>query len=191
MRKLPVRALLVFCLFLLSAIGYLDRTNLSIAGPQIMRDYGLNDIRLGWMMSAFLLGYAGSQILAGWAAIRLGPRRALALGALWWAVFTLSTALVPAGLPSALGVLLAVRFGLGVGEAIIYPASNQFVARWIPTGERGRVNGVIFAGVGAGAGLTPPLLTQIITTYGWRAAFWFSAVLGVLAGIVWFRIARD
>jgi MFS transporter, ACS family, glucarate transporter len=191
MRKPPVRAILVFCLFLLSAIGYLDRTNLSIAGPQIMREYGLNNIRLGWMMSAFLLGYAGSQILAGWAAIRLGPRRALAFGALWWAVFTTATALVPASLPGSLGVLIAVRFGLGVGEAIIYPASNQFVARWIPKSERGRVNGVIFAGVGAGAGLTPPLLTGIIATYGWRAAFWFSAVLGVVAGIVWFRIARD
>ena len=88
MGKLPVRAVLVFCLFVLSAIGYLDRTNLSIAGPQIMREYGLNDIRLGWMMSAFLLGYAGSQVFAGYAAVRMGPRRALAAGALWWGVFT-------------------------------------------------------------------------------------------------------
>lgn len=191
MGKLPVRAVLVFCLFVLSAIGYLDRTNLSIAGPQIMREYGLNDIRLGWMMSAFLLGYAGAQLLAGWAAVRLGPRRALAIGALWWGVFTAGTALVPTRLGSALSLLIAIRFALGIGEAIVYPASNQFVAQWIPTGERGRVNGVIFAGVGAGAGLTPPLLTEMIAKYGWRSAFWFSAVLGVLAGLVWFRMARD
>jgi ACS family glucarate transporter-like MFS transporter len=196
MGKLPVRAVLVFCLFVLSAIGYLDRTNLSIAGPQIMREYGLNEIRLGWMMSAFLLGYAGSQVFAGYAAVRLGPRRALAVGALWWGVFTAGTALVPAGLVptslgGALGLLLAVRFALGVGEAIIYPAANQFVARWIPASERGRVNGTIFAGVGAGAGLTPPLLTATIAACGWRSVFWFSAALGVVAGMVWYRIARD
>jgi MFS transporter, ACS family, glucarate transporter len=191
MGKLPMRALLVFWLFLLSAIAFLDRTNISIAGPQISREFGLGNVRLGWVISAFLVGYAASQVLAGWAAVRLGARRALTLGVLWWGAFTLATALVPPGIRGALWVLIAVRCGLGVGEAIIYPASNQFVARWIPVSERGRANGVIFAGVGAGAGLTPPLLVAIIAAHGWRAAFWFSAVLGVIAGMVWFVIARD
>lgn len=53
------------------------------------------------------------------------------------------------------------------------------------------MNGVIFAGVGAGAGLTPPLLVAIIASYGWRAAFWFSAAVGVIAGVIWYFIARD
>lgn len=189
--KLPIRAVLVFWIFLLSAIAFLDRTNVSIAGPQISREYGLSNVRLGWIISAFLVGYAVSQVLAGWAAVRLGPRRALTVGVLWWGGFTLATALVPPQMRGALLVLISVRFALGIGEAIIYPASNQFVVRWIPTRERGTVNGMIFAGVGAGAGLTPPLLVAIIASYGWRAAFWFSAVVGVLAGIIWYLIARD
>lgn len=191
MGKLPMRAGLVFWIFLLSAIAYLDRTNVSIAGPQISREYGLGNVRLGWVFSAFLIGYAASQILAGWVAVRLGPRRALTLGVLWWGAFTLGTALVPPGMRGALWALIAVRFTLGIGEAIIYPASNQFVARWIPEKERGTVNGAIFAGVGAGAGLTPPLLAVIIVGYGWRASFWFSAAIGIVAGIIWYLIARD
>lgn len=191
MGKLPMRAVLVFWLFLLSAIAFLDRTNLSIAGPQISREFGLGNVRLGWVISAFLVGYAAFQVIAGWTAVRLGPRRALTLGVLWWGAFTLGTALVPPGKRGSLWMLIAVRCALGAGEAIIYPASNQFVARWIPVNERGSVNGVIFAGVGAGAGLTPPLLAAIIADYGWRAAFWFSAALGVIAGILWFLIARD
>lgn len=191
MGRLPIRAVLVFCLFLLSAIAFLDRTNISIAGPQISREYGLGNVRLGWVISAFLVGYAAFQVLAGWIAVRLGPRRALTLAVLWWGAFTLGTALVPPRMHGALWVLIAVRFALGVGEAIIYPASNQFVARWIPVSERGRVNGVIFAGVGAGAGLTPPLLVAIMAAHGWRAAFWFSAALGIGAGILWYVIARD
>jgi MFS transporter, ACS family, glucarate transporter len=191
MRRLPIRAGLVFWIFLLSAVAYLDRINVSIAGPQISREYGLGNVRLGWVMSAFLIGYAASQVLAGWVAVRLGPRRALTLGVLWWGAFTLGTALVPVGMRGALAALIAVRCTLGVGEAIIYPASNQFVARWIPERERGTVNGAIFAGVGAGAGLTPPLLVAIIVNHGWRAAFWFSAAVGVLAGVVWYWIARD
>ena len=191
MVKLPLRAGLVFWLFLLSAIAFLDRTNVSIAGPQISLEYGLGNVQLGWIISAFLIGYASSQVLAGWIAVRLGPRSALTLGVLWWGAFTLSTALIPPRMRGALWMLMAVRFALGVGEAIIYPASNQFVARWIPVSERGTVNGVIFAGVGAGAGLTPPLLAAIIAAHGWRAAFWFSAAVGVIAGILWFVIARD
>ena len=191
MGKLSIRAVLVFWLFLLSAIAFLDRTNVSIAGPQISSEFHLDNVRLGWVISAFLVGYAASQVLAGWAAVRLGPRRALALGVLWWGAFTLGTALVSPLAPNAIVVLIAVRFALGVGEAIIYPASNQFVAQWIPVSERGRVNGVIFAGVGAGSGLTPPLLTAIIASCGWRCAFWFSAAVGIVAGLAWFLIARD
>ena len=186
MIKLPMRAVLVVFLFLLSAIAFLDRTNISIAGPQISSEFSLGNVRLGWVISAFLVGYAASQVLAGWIAVRLGPRRALALAVLWWATFTLATALVSPRMDGALLILIAVRAALGVGEAIMYPASNQFVAQWIPARERGTVNGVIFAGVGAGAGLTPPLLAAIISAHGWRAAFWFSAGVGVVAGIAWF-----
>ena len=70
-------------------------------------------------------------------------------------------------------------------------ASNQFVARWIPVQERGIANGWIFAGVGAGAGLSPPLITYIMLYYGWRASFYICAVIGLLAGLVWFIWAKD
>ena len=181
----------MFWLFLLSAIAFLDRTNLAVAGLNIRREYGLDNVRLGWLLSAFLVGYAGSQVLAGWIAVRLGPRRALTLGVLWWGLFTLATAVVPPAASGALWILIAIRLALGVGEAVIYPTSNQFVARWIPVTERGRVNGVIFAGVGAGSMLTPPIIAGIIVAYGWRAGFWFSAAIGIVAGVVWYVIARD
>ena len=78
-----------------------------------------------------------------------------------------------------------------LGESVIYPAANQFVARWVPQQERGVINGLIFAGVGAGSGLTPPMLAWLISHHGWRSAFWFSAVVGFVVGIVWWLIARD
>jgi ACS family glucarate transporter-like MFS transporter len=53
------------------------------------------------------------------------------------------------------------------------------------------INGLIFAGVGAGSGLTPPLLAWFILHHGWRSAFWFSAIIGVVAGAVWWWFARD
>lgn len=80
-----------------------------------------------------------------------GPRNILAIATVWWAVFTALVAVVPAGIPGVLAVLLTARFLLGVGEAMVFPASNRLVAGWIPSPERGLANGLIFAGVGAGA----------------------------------------
>src|SRR5271170_2906056 len=185
------RFFLASWLFVLSAISFLDRTNISIAGLQISSEYGLGNQRLGWIFSAFLIGYAGFQVPAGWLASRFGPRLVITLGVVWWGVATAVTTLIPAGISQAVVLLIAIRFTLGAGEAVIYPAANQFVARWVPQKERGKINGLIFAGVGAGSGLTPPLLTWIILTWGWRAAFWFDAALGTLGAIVWWTIARD
>nr|WP_218623887.1 MFS transporter [Granulicella sp. dw_53] len=186
-----VRYFLGFWLFVLSGVAFLDRTNVSIAGLRIDMEYGLGNQRLGWIFSAFLIGYAGFQLPAGWLAARFGPRRVLTFGVLWWGVATGLTALLPSGVRHAVALLIGIRFALGVGESVIYPAANQFVARWVPLKERGFINGLIFAGVGAGSGLTPPLLTWLITHHGWRAAFWFSAVVGFAAGAVWWKMARD
>ncbi len=190
-RYTRVRFFLSFWLFVLSGVAFLDRTNISIAGLQIAREYGLNNQRLGWIFSAFLIGYAGLQIPAGWLAARFGPRRVLTLGVLWWGIATALTALLPTGGSHAVVLLIAIRFALGAGEAVIYPAANQFVAYWIPVRERGFINGLIFAGVGAGSGLTPLLLTWLITHHGWRAAFWFSSIIGIIAGAVWWQYSRD
>jgi ACS family glucarate transporter-like MFS transporter len=190
-RRLQIRSFLVIWLFMLSAVGFLDRTNVSIAGPAIRNELGLDDVHLGWVFSAFLLGYAAFQVVGGWLAYRFGPRLVLAAGVLWWGLFSALTTVASPHLAHALLLLILIRFSLGAGEAVIYPASNQFVARWIPVAERGRANGWIFAGVGAGAGLSIPILTWIISRYGWRASFWFSAFAGVLVGLVWYLMARD
>lgn len=186
-----VRWALIGWMFAISAIAYLDRVNISIAGSSIQKEYGLDNIRLGWVFSAFVAGYALFQVPGGRLADRFGPRRILMLGTLWWGVFTALTALVPAGIPNVLVVLLSVRFALGLGEAVVYPASNRLVAAWIPSQERGVANGIIFAGVGAGAGVTPPLIAYILVHYGWRASFLVSACIGLAAGVIWYLLARD
>src|SRR5581483_9074252 len=161
------------------------------AGGSIVDAYHLTDVQLGRVFSALLVGYALFQTLGGYLADRFGPRRVLTAGVLWWGVFTALTALVPANIPGALLLFITVRFLLGAGEAVMYPAGNQFIARWIPVRERGVANGWIFAGVGAGAGLTPPMITYFMIHYGWRASFWVCAAIGVAAGAVWFVAARD
>jgi len=178
-------------MFVVSAIAYLDRVNISIAGPTIMQEFHLSDIELGWIFSAFVLGYASFQAPGGWIADRIGPRNVLTIGVVWWGVFTTLITLLPSGMGGLIVALIAVRFLLGIGEAVVYPASNCVVAAWMPSTERGKANGFIFTGVGFGSGITPPLITYVMVHYGWRWSFWVSAALGVIAGAIWYILARD
>ena len=186
-----VRWLLIFWILAISAVSFLDRVNISIAGPSIERDFHLDHIQLGWVFSAWVVGYALFQAPSGRLADRFGPRRILFWGTVWWAVFTAVTALVPAKIVGSLAVLVSVRFLLGMGESVVYPASNRLVAAWIPSQERGLANGLIFAGVGLGSAVTPPLIAYIIYHYGWRWSLWACGLIGLVIGGFWFYIARD
>jgi len=176
---------------LISAVAYLDRVNISIAARAIATSFRLSNVQLGWIFSSFVLGYAASQAPAGRIADAIGPRKVLTAAVIWWAVFSAAITLIPQSATNALLLLIAARFSLGIGEAVVYPASNCIVARWIPTEERGIANGIIFSGVGFGAGVTPPLITAIMIGHGWRSAFWCSAAIGLIMGGIWYFIARD
>jgi ACS family glucarate transporter-like MFS transporter len=90
---MPVRYDLVLWLFVLSAMAFLDRTNISIPGIQIGQEFKIDNTHLGWVFSAFLIGYAAFQVPSGILATRFGPRRVLTFGVLWWGAFTVMTAL--------------------------------------------------------------------------------------------------
>lgn len=190
-RVARLRWTIVGWMFVISAVSYLDRNNLSIAAPAIKRSFGLNDVQLGGVFSAFVLGYALSQPFAGRIADRLGAYRTIAMAIVWWGVFTALTPLVPPAMAYALPLLIGVRLLLGIGESVIFPASNRLVSSWIPASERGLANGLIFAGVGIGGGIAPPLVTWIVLTWGWQWAFYASAALGLIAGIGWLVCVRD
>jgi len=190
-RTTRVRWLLILWLFVLSAVAYLDRVNLSIAGVKLIEEFAISKVQLGLVFSAFLFGYALFQTPAGWLADRFGPRHVLTAGLLWWGIFSALIATISHNIANVVIVLLSLRFLLGVGEAVMFPAASQFVARWIPARERGAANGVIFAGVGIGGTVTPPLISWIMLRYGWRSSFLVSAVIGLAAGAVWYVVARD
>lgn len=186
-----IRYLLIMLIFVVSAVVYIDRSNISIAGTYLAQDYHISKIQLGWVFSAFLLGYAAFQIPAGWLVGKLGPRRTLTFGLIWWSALSVATALVPSDMTGSLWALIVVRFILGLGEAVAYPSANQFIAAWFPSHERGTANGWVFGGVGLGSGTAPPLVAFIIYNYGWHSVFYVSAVLGLVIAAVWYKAARD
>lgn len=186
-----IRWVVIGIIFLVSAVSYLDRTNISIAAQPLRSEFGLTQVQLGTVLTAFMLGYAFAQPLAGRLADKFGGYRVIAFGIVWWSILTAITASVPSGIAGAFAIMIIVRALLGIGESVIYPASNRLLANWVPPHERGLANGIIFAGVGAGAGIAPPLVTFIMISYGWRASFWASAVIGLVVLVVWLLTSRE
>src|SRR6266849_10582572 len=101
-RTSHVRWFLIFWLFMLSAVAFLDRVNISIAGSSLAAAYHLSNVQLGWIFSAFLAGYALFQTPGGRLADKLGARRVLALAVLWWGIFSALIVVVPSGFRFAL-----------------------------------------------------------------------------------------
>lgn len=185
------RWLLVFWMFLITTIAYMDRVNLGVATKAIESQFHITDVQMGALSTAFLIGYAAFQIPDGRLADRLGPRKILTLCMIWWAVFTSLTGSVPVGLASSLILFLAFRFLLGAGEASMFPSTTRAIATWSPRQERGIANGWIFAGVGAGSCLAVIIAPWIINHMGWRWSFWLTGIAGAIAAVVWYLIARD
>jgi ACS family glucarate transporter-like MFS transporter len=189
--SLSIRYLLVTWLLVVSAVAFIDRTNIAVAGVEISKDFHMDNTQLGWVFSAFLVGYAAFQIPGGIFVRSFGARHILTLSVMWSGTFVILTALLPSNTSWALFGLVGMRFLMGAGEAIMYPAMSRFVERWFPMSERGRANGIIFGGIGLGSGSAPPVATAIILHFGWRILFWCSGLLRLLVGVVWYLFSRD
>jgi ACS family glucarate transporter-like MFS transporter len=182
----PKKYLVVAALFLLSLITYIDRAAISTAKQPMARELALSDAQMGAVFSAFALGYAAAQMPSGWFADRIGPRRALAIVVVLWSLLTAMT-----GLMTQFGPLLVVRFLFGVSEAGAYPGSARVFYNWLPAGQRGIANGILFSGGLLGAAFAFPIYTWLLEQYGWRTAFYILGVPGVVWALCWLMWFRD
>jgi len=190
-----VQARIVTLMVAFSVMSYFDRTIISIAGPDIMKEFEISETEMGTIYSAFTFSYVLLMIPGGRLADRFGPRRVLTLIGLGAASFTGLTALGGRpGLGSYLGVVpsfLAIRIGLGVMTSPLYPSCARMTANWIPSARHGGVQGLIVAGAGLGGAVSPLLFSWMITHYGWRVSFCLAAVATTALAIVWFWYVRD
>ncbi|HEU5451331.1 MAG TPA: MFS transporter [Terriglobales bacterium] len=180
---------------LVTFLTYLDRLNLSIAGKSIQEELRLSTETLGWVLSAFLLGYALLQIPGGWLGDRLGARKVLAGAVLLWSVFTVLTAFAPQ-LPiarwwGAVWALMIVRFLVGVGEAASSPNANKIIAAWMGSNHRGFGTSFSILGIGLGGAMTPPLIAWIMQRWGWRTSFVVAGIAGLAVALAWYWFVTD
>ncbi|HYV61264.1 MAG TPA: MFS transporter [Bryobacteraceae bacterium] len=181
-----VRYRVVAAAVALAGVTYLDRVCVGVLAPSIMADLRITPVQMSFVFSAFTAAYALFEMPTAWWADRIGSRRVLTRIVLWWSAFTMLTAAA-----TSYAVMLAVRFLFGAGEAGAWPNAARVFSRWIPLRERGRVQGVFFAGAHLAGGLTPGLVTLMALYLPWRTVFLALGFVGLAWAAFWYRWFRD
>jgi ACS family glucarate transporter-like MFS transporter len=169
-----------FILFLLNAICYVDRMNMSVSGHTVATEFHLSPIQLGYLFAGFSWTYVVMLLPSGRLVDGLGVHRMAWISATVWSV-----AQALGGAAVGFTTLMLTRLGLGVGEAPAFPMSYRAVRDWGPASERGRAVGVIAAGALLGPGLAAPAVAWLIHATSWRWSFLATGLIGLVWVVIW------
>jgi len=172
-------------MLLVSLISYVDRTTLALLAPTILKETHLSGEQYGLIISAFSIAYMVSNPLWGWVLDRAGLRRGMSAAVAWWTAASMAHAF--AGGFWSFG---AARMALGLGEGATFPGGLRAVVQTLGPHERGRGLAVAYSGGSLGALITPLIITPIYLWWGWRAAFWFTGMIGLGWLAMWSFVSR-
>lgn len=161
-------------------VNYIDRVNISVATPDIMRDFHISAGQMGIISSAYLWTYAVLQMPIGSIIDRIGVRWVNRVAAALWAISSFLSAAA-----GGLGLLLLSRLLLGVGEVPTVPAGWKAIGQWFPQHERGRATSIFDGCAKVSNVLGIPIMAFLVTTFNWQAAFVFTGVLSLLYLLIW------
>ncbi|MGH2677655.1 MAG: MFS transporter, partial [Actinomycetota bacterium] len=171
-------ALLVLCLSLV-VIG-MDNTILNVALPTLARDLQATASELQWIVDAYVLVFAGLLLTMGALGDRFGRKLALNIGLL---VFVLGS--IASAFSGSAEVLIASRAVMGIGGALIMPATLSIITNVFPPGERGRAIGVWAGVAGIGIVLGPVIGGWLLEHFWWGSVFLVNVpvvAVAILAG---------
>jgi EmrB/QacA subfamily drug resistance transporter len=185
-RRWAILAVLNLSLFVI----VVDNTIVNVALPTISRDLSATTSQLQWIVDAYSLVFAGLLLAAGSLGDRFGRKGALQLGMVLFAACSLLAAL--AQTPAQ---LIAARAAMGVGAALIFPATLAILTNvFTEPSERAKAIGVWAGVTGLAVALGPVTGGWILEHYSWGAIFLVNlpiAAVALLLGRVLVPTSRD
>ncbi|KZS39308.1 MFS transporter [Aquimarina aggregata] len=172
--------------FFITLLLYIDRVCISSAKEAISTDLTLTDIEMGWVLSAFALGYALFQVPGGALGDKFGVRKVMTIIMITWSLFTSLT-----GAAWNYVSMLCFRFIFGAGEAGAFPNISRAAFSWVPLKERGIFQGINFSGSRLGAAFALPLVAYLIDAWGWRTIFYFFGAIGIVIALLFYWMFRN
>jgi len=186
-RPSQIRHVVLFAICLLYLISYIDRSTISVAAPQIIKEFHFTATEMGLIFSAFAVTYSLLPVFVGAFGDRVGPRRVLPLLMAWWSVFTALT-----GVATSFIFFIVARLLFGLGESGSFPVATRALASWYPSSARGSLQGITHAAARIGAAVSAPIIVVIVVLFhGWRWPFYVLGVLGIVWAILFYLFFRD
>jgi MFS family permease len=167
----------------------LDNTILNVALPSLQDEFDASSSTLQWIVDSYLVVFAGLLLTMGTLGDRFGRKLALQLGLALFGGASLAVLLVD----SAEG-LIAVRAVMGVGGALIMPATLSIIANVFPREERAKAIGIWAGMASIGVGLGPFFGGLLLEYFDWSSVFLVNvpvAAIAMLAAVVLVPESRD
>jgi sugar phosphate permease len=173
------RWLIAIVLLCLVVTGYFDRISVAVLFTnkdfQTAMGTGFNPALLGMLMTAFFVPYGIASLFLSFTGDAFGPRRMLVAGSLIW-----GTLMIVMGSVNSYVSMLLCRICLGIFEGPQFSWILKIISRWFPRNEHGRANTIWLAGSPLGSAIGFPLIIALVTSFGWRTAFYLLAALSIL-----------
>ncbi len=175
----------LFILFAINLLNFYDRNIPAAIVEPLRKDWGLSDVQIGWLGTAFTLLYAVVGVPFGRLSDRVQRSKLLGAGLAVWSLLTAAC-----GLAWNYGVLFAARLGVGIGEATCAPASNSLIGDLYPAGQRGLALSLFTLGLPLGGFLGIFLSGRIAAVYGWRVPFYVAGIPGLILAVLALTISE-
>jgi len=164
-------------------IDQVDQNILRGVVTPLKQDFGIGDLQIGILLTAYTIVNGIITVPAGYLADRWNRTRTIGHTVVAWSGLTALTAAMP-----NYGSLLAIRSALGFGQAVTEPSAASLVGDFYPQEQRGKAFSVqqclLLAGIGVGIGIGG----VVGATLGWRAAFLVVGTPGVLIAVAVYRL---
>src|SRR5215207_3678808 len=144
----------------------LDNTILNVALPTLQEEFHASASTLQWMVDSSLLAFAGLLLVFGTLGDRLGRKLALQSGV---AIFGIAS--LGALIADTAGQVIVIRSLMGIGAALIMPATLSIIANVFPAEERGKAIGIWAALAAVGIGLGPLAGGLLLEWFDWSSVF--------------------
>jgi MFS family permease len=173
-------------LFLFMMINFADKAVLGLAATSIVETFGITPAQYGTIASSFFLLFSVSAFAVGYLADRFSSKRLLTTLMILWAV-----SMIPVLGPAGFMVLLLSRIFLGFAEGPAYAVANHAMMSWFEDRERNIPAALLGIGAPIGVVVASPILTWVIVSWGWRAAFVVLIIVSLLWCVVWVVVGGD
>ncbi|KAI5345634.1 hypothetical protein L3X38_013511 [Prunus dulcis] len=184
--QFPKRWVIVLLCFTAFLLCNMDRVNMSIAILPMSQEFNWDSATVGLIQSSFFWGYLLTQILGGIWADKIGGKRVLGFGVVWWSVATILT---PIAAKISLPFLLIMRAFMGIGEGVAMPAMNNILSKWIPVSERSRALSLVYSGMYLGSVTGLAFSPILIQKFKWPSVFYSFGSLGSIWFALWLKKA--